>query len=128
MRKKNTWRKKSRLFAYLHFCALAWASFSFCAFAWAYFCFLRFLCFWRVQNLFVKKKNKEFKTALMASFTLLFILFATILALKKINWTFIVTFKLMVYFNCFSGVCARKSICFTNVTTTFRTQNSNYRV
>ena len=39
----------------------------FCAFG-AFLCFLCFLC---VQNLFVKKKNKKFKTALITSFILL---------------------------------------------------------
>ena len=36
-----------------------------------FLCFLFFLCFWCVQKIFLKKK--EFKTALMTSFTLLLI-------------------------------------------------------
>ena len=50
---KKHLREKSYLFAYLRFCAFAWAS-------------LYLLCF-----LCVSKKNKEFKTALTASFSLL---------------------------------------------------------
>ena len=57
-----------RLFA---FCAFAWLRL--CAFGtfgafWCFWNFLRFLCVW---NLFVKKKKKEFTTALITLFTLL---------------------------------------------------------
>ena len=44
----------------------------YCLVAFLHFlCFLCFWCFWCAQNLFVKKINKEFKTALIISFTLL---------------------------------------------------------
>ena len=52
--------------------------FAFCAFAWLCFCafsafctFGAFLYFWCVQNVFVKKNIKKFKTTLITSFILL---------------------------------------------------------
>ena len=55
-----------------YFCSLI----AFCAFAWLRLC--AFWCFWCVQNLFVKK-NKEFKTSLITSITLLFAMFVFLL-------------------------------------------------
>ena len=57
-----------------------WAFFfwwCFCAFGAFLFFFMllllfgAFWCFWYVQNLFIKKKNKEFKTTLITSFIIL---------------------------------------------------------
>ena len=50
-----------------------WAFFYFCSLICVLcFCLVLFLCFWCVQNLFVKKIIKRFKIALMTSFPLPF--------------------------------------------------------
>ena len=55
-----------RLFAFLCFCLVAFL----CFFVRLVF-FGAFCAFWCMQNLFVKKNNKEFKTVLVTSFILL---------------------------------------------------------
>ena len=65
--------QRGKKVTYSLICALVFFI-AFCAFAWLRLCaFLGFLCFLWVWNLFVKKIiiNKEFKTALKTSFTLL---------------------------------------------------------
>ena len=64
----KTSKEKSHLLAYLGFCAFVLLL----GCVLVLFYLLCIWCFWCAQNLFVEKKiNKEFKTALIISFTLL---------------------------------------------------------
>ena len=98
-KKHLSWKKPLIcLFTFLCFCLDA--SLCFMCFR----CFLCYLCFLWVRNLFVKKKNKGFKTALLTSFTIppKFILLQAWTFSIKILFNHHINYYNLLYYNLFN--------------------------